>query len=63
MTILTIQIFRGGKWTIRGEAPSAGTIEEIKASAPSYATQHPHRFLLDGALVHEHPAPKRCRKL
>lgn len=54
--MLRIEIYRNGAWNIRGEAPFAGTIEQIKAAAPGYATRHPHRFYLAGELVHEQPA-------
>lgn len=41
----------------------AGSVEDVKAQAPNYATSYPHRFYLDGVLVHEQPAPKKaCRK-
>lgn len=51
--MLRIEIYRDGAWNVRGEAPFAGTVEQIKAAAPGYAAQHPHRFFLAGVLVHE----------
>lgn len=59
MAMLRIETYRNGAWTIRGEGEFSGTLEQIKASAPSYCTQYAHRFYLDGELVHEEPAPAR----
>lgn len=63
MATLRIELTRdGGKtWMVRGEGEFAGTVEQIKASAPGYATQYPHRFYLDGELVHEQ-APQIKRR-
>jgi len=60
--MLRIEVCREGVWTVRGEGTFAGTVDQIRASAPSYALQYAHRFYLDDVLVHEEPAPPKGRK-
>jgi hypothetical protein len=49
--MFTIEVFRGGAWTLRGQVDS--TQEAVLAALPGYCLQYPHRALLDGVVVGE----------